>query len=69
MLVRELGDECRSVFGASAADRALANVARKAPVSFSSVPYLVSTVPFPMTPPYVGRDVTFFLNQARILSR
>ena len=38
-------------------------------VSFSSVPCLVSTVPFPMTSPYVGRDVIFFLNQAQILSR
>ena len=38
-------------------------------VSFSSVPCLVSTVPFPMTSPYVGRGVIFFLNQAQILSR
>ena len=38
-------------------------------VSFSSVPCLVSTVPFPMTSPYMGRGVTFFLNQAQILSR
>ena len=28
-------------------------------VRFSSVPCLASTVPFPMTPPYVGRDVIF----------
>ena len=38
-------------------------------VSFSSVPCLASTVPFPMTSPYVGRGVIFFLNQAQILSR
>ena len=38
-------------------------------VSFSSVPCLVSTVPFPVTSPYVGRGVIFFLNQAQILSR
>ena len=38
-------------------------------VSFSSVPCLASTVPFPMTSPFVGRDVIFFLTQAQILSR